>query len=368
MYGLIGAAIGAISQNFNTSESIAANKQEQQSNRDYNLNLAKMQNQWNREQWEREADYNSPAAYRARLAAAGMNPDLAYSNVNGTAPTSPGMTSGEPSSPVDYSAIAGKQTIGSAVSQALANEQAQANIALTQAQKNKTEEEAGKTSEEAKGIRIDNLTRGASNTLEIQLKQGVIKLNDSVKQLNEQNKKNLQQQLENLKLESNNIAEQWQVIRETWSNLSVDRALKMIDLKFREKQNVVTLKKLASETNLNYVQASSMAKRLMLDMALGKTQMNLMTQQAITETQKRVNMRTEDWFNRGKIRNVYLQNGQLSFDFSQSVKWDDTMKSIDWCEKFSRSIFMLTQSFQGAASGSIPKAGGNPFYPQGVNW
>ena len=84
MYGLIGAAIGAISQNFNTSESIAANKQEQQANRDYNLNLAKMQNQWNREQWEREANYNSPAAYRARLAAAGMNPDLAYGNVNGT--------------------------------------------------------------------------------------------------------------------------------------------------------------------------------------------------------------------------------------------------------------------------------------------
>ena len=165
MYGLIGAAIGAISQNFNTSESIAANKQEQQSNRDYNLNLAKMQNQWNREQWEREAQYNSPAAYRARLEAAGMNPDLAYGNVNGTAPASPGMTSGEPSLPVDYSAIAGRQTIGSAVSQALANEQAQANISLTQAQKNKTDEEAGKVSEETKGVRIDNLTRGASNTL-----------------------------------------------------------------------------------------------------------------------------------------------------------------------------------------------------------
>ena len=368
MLPFIGTAIGALANNANINSAIAANKQEQQANREYNLNLAKMQNQWTLDQWYREAEYNSPAAYRARLQAAGMNPDLAYGNVNGTAPTSGAMTSGAPSQPVDYSAIVGKQTIGSVVSQVLANEQAQANIALTQAQKNKTDEEAGKTSEEAKGVRIDNLTRGASNTLEIQLKQGVIKLNDSVKQLNEQNKKNLQQQLENLKLESNNIAEQWQVIRETWSNLRADRALKMIDMKFREKQNVAILKKLASETNLNYVQASSMTKRLMLDMALGKTQMNLMTQQAITEVQKRVNMRTEDWFNRSKIRNVYLQNGQLSFDFSQSVKWDDTMKSIDWCEKFSRSIFMLTQSFQGAASGAIPKAGGNPFYPQGTNW
>lgn len=368
MLPFIGAAIGALAGNANTNNAIAANKQEQQANREYNLNLAKLQNQWTLDQWYREVGYNSPAAYRARLQAAGMNPDLAYGNVNGTAPTSGAMTSGAPSQPVDYSAIAGKQTIGSVVSQVLANEQAQANIALTQAQKNKTNEEAGKTAEEAEGVRIDNLTRGASNALEIQLKQGVIKLNESVKQLNEQNKKNLQQQLENLKLISNNLAEEWQVIREKWSNLRVDRALKMIDLKFREKQNVTILKKLASETNLNYVQASTMTKRLMLDMALGKTQMNLMTQQAITEAQKRVNMRTEDWLNRGKIRNVYLQNGQLSFDFSQSVKWDDTMKSIDWCEKFSRSIFMLTQSFQGAASGAIPKAGGNPFYPQGANW
>lgn len=92
----------------------------------------------------------------------------------------------------------------------------------------------------------------------------------------------------------------------------------------------------------------------MLDMALGQTQMNLMTQQAITEAQKRVNMRTEDWYNRGKIRSVYLQNGQLSFDFSQSIKWDDTMKSVDWCEKFCHSISMLTQSFGSSAPGSLP--------------
>lgn len=368
MYGLIGAAIGAMSQNWNTNAAISANKQEQQSNRDYNLNLAKMQNQWNREQWEREAQYNSPAAYRARLEAAGMNSDLAYGNVNGIAPASPGMTSGEASQPVDYSIIAGKKTLGQVVSETLQNEQAQANIALTQAQTDKTNEEAGKTASETKGIDIDNLTREEGNKLVIQMNKGVIELNDSVKQLNQQNKKVLAQTLENLKLQSNNLAEQWQVLRETWANLKVDRLGKMIDLKFRESRNVAELKQIASMTNLNYTQASTMTKRLMLDMALGKTQMNLMTQQAITEAQKRVNMRTEDWMNRGNLRGIYLQNGQLSFNLSQSVKWDDTIKSIDWCEKFCRSIFLLTSSFKGAASGSLPVSGGNPFYPQGTNW
>ena len=100
MLPFIGAAIGALASNANTNSAIAANKQEQQANREYNLNLARMQNQWTIDQWYREAEYNSPAAYRARLQAAGMNPDLAYGNVNGTAPTSGAMTSGAPSQPV----------------------------------------------------------------------------------------------------------------------------------------------------------------------------------------------------------------------------------------------------------------------------
>lgn len=103
MLPFIGAAIGALASNANTNSAIAANKQEQQANREYNLNLARMQNQWTIDQWYREAQYNSPAAYRARLQDAGMNPDLAYGNVNGVAPASGAMTSGAPSPPVDYS-------------------------------------------------------------------------------------------------------------------------------------------------------------------------------------------------------------------------------------------------------------------------
>lgn len=67
MWSLIGSAIGALANNANTQNAINANEQSQQENREYNLNLAMMQNRWNREQWQREADYNSPAAYRSTL-------------------------------------------------------------------------------------------------------------------------------------------------------------------------------------------------------------------------------------------------------------------------------------------------------------
>lgn len=121
MWSLISSTIGALANNANTQNAINANKQSQQENREYNLNLAKMQNYWNREQWQREADYNSPVAYRARLKAAGMNPDLAYGNVQGIAPASAGMTSGQASQPVDNSLLAQKMTALNVASATLDN-------------------------------------------------------------------------------------------------------------------------------------------------------------------------------------------------------------------------------------------------------
>ncbi len=146
MWSLIGSAIGALANNANTQNAINANKQSQQENREYNLNLAKMQNRWNREQWQREADYNSPAAYRARLKAAGMNPDLAYGNVQGAAPASAGMTSGQASQPVDNSLLAQKMTALNVASATLDNK-------LKSAQVKNLEEDA-------KNKSLDNRLKG----------------------------------------------------------------------------------------------------------------------------------------------------------------------------------------------------------------
>lgn len=146
MWSLIGSAIGALANNANTQNAINANKQSQQENREYNLNLAKTQNRWNLEQWQREADYNSPAAYRARLKEAGMNPDLAYGNVQGAAPASAGMTSGQASQPVDNSLLAQKMTALNVASATLDNK-------LKSAQVKNLEEDA-------KNKSLDNRLKG----------------------------------------------------------------------------------------------------------------------------------------------------------------------------------------------------------------
>ena len=67
-----------------------------------NKELAEMQNKWNREnaeyvyqkdleQWNRENEYNSPAAQMQRYKEAGLNPNLIYGQSN-TAASSPSMS------------------------------------------------------------------------------------------------------------------------------------------------------------------------------------------------------------------------------------------------------------------------------------
>lgn len=94
---------GLASGVFNLGSTVATNqmqKAENEKNREYNLKLAQMQNQWNIEQWQRENDYNSPIAQVQRLRAAGLNPDLLYGGgISNTSASSPQMTAGAPSSP-----------------------------------------------------------------------------------------------------------------------------------------------------------------------------------------------------------------------------------------------------------------------------
>lgn len=155
MFGTIanafGSLIGAAGQNANINKQIAAQSRENEKNRQYNLQLAQMQNQWSVEQWERENEYNSPVNQMSRLKTAGINPNLAYSNgVSNLSAASPGMTSGAPSSPVDMSALGQRATLGQTIQLALTNEAQRAAIDNTKAQTRKTLADAGISETQAK--------------------------------------------------------------------------------------------------------------------------------------------------------------------------------------------------------------------------
>ena len=121
---LIGSIAGAIGQNKIVNKQIEAQKAENQKNREYNMMLARQQNQWNLEQWQRENDYNSPTSQMARMREAGLNPDLMYGQgTTGNSFSSPEMTSGAPSEPNDMSAMLSKRSFGQTMQQILDKEQ-----------------------------------------------------------------------------------------------------------------------------------------------------------------------------------------------------------------------------------------------------
>lgn len=165
--GSLGAGIvGAISQNNNVNKQIAAQQKENEKNRQYNLMLAKQQNAWNIEQWNRENQYNDPSAVMSRLRNAGINPALAYSNGVGSfsAAYSPTMTAGAPSTPVDMSALSGKQTIADAVMSGL--------------QMDKIFSESNKINSEKKGQDIDNSWKNKLNSNQMAVGDSIVNLNN----------------------------------------------------------------------------------------------------------------------------------------------------------------------------------------------
>lgn len=119
-WSAIASFVGNIANNANINHQVSEQRKENQANRDWNLNLAKQQNQWNIEQWNRENEYNSPSAQMARYKSAGLNPDLIYGQQNLSA-ASPEMTAGDGSLPTDVSNLANKRTMLDMVSASLDN-------------------------------------------------------------------------------------------------------------------------------------------------------------------------------------------------------------------------------------------------------
>lgn len=119
-FGLAGGIVNGLFGNVTANQQIQAQKDENEKTRQYNLMLARQQNQWNIEQWNRENNYNSPTNQMQRFKDAGLNPNLIYGQSNTSGQISGSLTSGAAASPVDMSPMSRKQSI---VAQALMNSQ-----------------------------------------------------------------------------------------------------------------------------------------------------------------------------------------------------------------------------------------------------
>lgn len=107
--GAVSGVVNGLFQHKQNKDNIKAQQEENEKNRQFNSAQAYLAYQRSVEQWKRENAYNTPAAQRGRLQAAGMNPDLAYDGASGAmasyADSSAASSSGgiTPSSPVSFS-------------------------------------------------------------------------------------------------------------------------------------------------------------------------------------------------------------------------------------------------------------------------
>lgn len=102
----IGMAQSAIQGLSSALGSSIGDKKEQQRQYEYNMEMAKWQNDVNIANWEMQNEYNLPKNQMARLKAAGLNPNLVYgSGTSTTASTVPSASKPDGVKPVDYSGI-----------------------------------------------------------------------------------------------------------------------------------------------------------------------------------------------------------------------------------------------------------------------
>lgn len=214
---LVGAGLGAASQNSNTDKAIAAQREENA-----------LAYQRNIEQWQRENDYNSPVNQIARLRAAGLNPNLAYGTPNISSP-SPQMAA------ADMSGIASKRSVvGAMAEQALNTRYMNAMIENINAQTHKTEEETKKTGAEYEAQMTYNQYQNDILTGNLQEQKARIELNASQTDLNDMKSREAYTNIQNIMASTNKLKADVDKIGAEVENINEDTAIKRIEKAFRE--------------------------------------------------------------------------------------------------------------------------------------
>ena len=154
--GGLGAITGLIGNNQTNKANIRLQREQQA----FNAQQAKQANEWNMQQWQRENEYNAPAQQMARLEAAGLNPNLMYSQGNTgtasklTAEVPQGVAPAKVSNSLAYLSNAVIPIIS--MYQDLQNKSAQHTVQLKQAQL---------MDEQIAGMALENIGKGYKNAM-----------------------------------------------------------------------------------------------------------------------------------------------------------------------------------------------------------
>ena len=344
--GLLGGLFSMFGQNRNIDKQINAQKEENALNREYNLNLAKLQNQWSIEQWNRENAYNTPAAQYQRMKDSPLNPDLMYGNggVSNVAGVSPEMTAGAPSSPVDMSNLANKQTYGEVISGAVNQALTGARIGAMKSESEKREREGKLIDVQASLASADLVTRAAQNELALQLSNSQIYLNHSLAELNHSKKEEIAAKINNLNADTQRMFESINVLKSQARNLDAET----VQYEFERWYKSELLEQ--------------SAKRLAQEIKESNARIELTEQQAkdilATQGARLLNLNSGFIKNQAEAEKLYAELGiigiqadTMKFNLDTAKDWVTFDKTVDAAQKIISSIGQAVGAGVGAFFG-----------------
>lgn len=340
---LLGGLFGTSQQNQNIDKQIAAQKEENRLNRDWNLNLARMQREWSLSDWYREAQYNSPANQRAMLSVAGMNPDLAYGQ-NISAPST-NATTPAPSAPTDVSALGQKRTYGDVIASAVSQT---VNNMKTLADTKKTNQETKNLVVSGKILTAESAYTAIKNEQSIAINNSEIYLNHSLAELNHAKMEEVAGTISKLTAETESIRQGILESKSRISKMDADIAFQRIRLALDSKLIDAKVQEIASNIKKNNTWCAATVQELAAKLkVMAATTLNI--QSSTNINQKSIFKLDQE------IQGLAISNDMATFNFDQAKDFDSWERSARITRDFAIGAGQITDAVLGVVSRGLTK-------------
>lgn len=349
--GLLSGAFSGIGANKRQKRAIAAQKEENELARKFNAEQSELsfqrESQFAEKMYNKNNDYNSTAAQRSRLAAAGVNPDLVYGSGSGLTPAQ--MASAH-SSPASTSAsdmaspIMGTPTMGESLLQGLS-------AAKMVAETDQIRTDTDKAKGEMTSIDLDNIRKAATTGAMIEVDNMQVTLSKDIHDLNQSQLQKLSAELNNLKTTNDQLNATIERTKAETANLGSQTALNRLQAAFTGprfenecKDLAARLRESDSRINLNKQQV----ERLVIMTAAEKLNMDADTLLK-NAGYHNVSAKTETEYYQQDL--IQIEGANIKFDLQQKESWDSTERGFKIANESLHSISHLLDAVVGVVPG-----------------
>lgn len=345
--GLLSGAFSGIGANKRQKRAIKAQKEENELARKFNAEQSQLsfdrESQFAERMYDKNNAYNSPAAQRARLSAAGINPDMIYGSASGL--TSASMPSAHSSpastSPSDMaSPIMNTPHIGESLLQGLS-------AAKMVAETDKIKTDTKKAEGDITSIDLDNIRKAATTGAMIELDNMQVTLSRDIHDLNESNLRVLSQELNNLKTTNDQLNATIERTKAETANLGSQTTLNRLSAAFAGprfenecKDLAARLRESDSRIDLNKQQA----ERLVIMTAAEK--LNIDADTLLKNAgYHNISAKTETEYYQQDL--IQIEGANLKFDLKRKEDWDSTERGFKIANESLHSVSHLLDAVTG---------------------